>query len=125
MELQFYSRNSGVREVERVLKASDLNGSFSALLNTWSRFHLARERLHVLVPQLLDQESVVRSLRRTLTEAEADRNRVREVPGLTEQYNTERDALYELQRAVTGLKAIEPVAFPGWLKTFLQEAFQG
>ena len=122
MEAQFYKRNSGVRVVEELFcGAVEQADSFQKVLNEYTRFHLASERLKELQPQLDTQKKKVDELRKELEKTEKKKNLQNQVTAIQEEYRIESAALDELARCVNVLNGVKQPVFPSWLSDFLRE----
>lgn len=125
MDAKFYSSNSGTRAVEELYSHANSQADvFQVVLNQYTRFHLANERLKELTPQLNEQKTKVEKLRKELEKAEGknmNQNQEREYSALQQQYKNERAALDEIVRCVNILYGVKPTAFPDWLVCFFRE----
>ena len=121
MDAKFYERNSGVRLVEKLYgDANSQAEGFQVVLNEYTRFHMAKERLVELQPQLDEQKMKVDELRKELEQAEGNKKQQNQVLALQQQYKNERGALDELARAVNVLHTVKQPEIPSWLVGFLR-----
>jgi len=119
MESRFYKSRSGTGAVEELYsQARSQADVFQNVLNEYTRFHLAAERLNELRPQLDEQKLKVDKLLKELEKAE-QKNQVSQ--DMQQKYKGERGALDEIARCVNILHGVKPPEIPDWLVSFIRE----